>query len=91
MDPGPSCRDTTLDTTTDNIGWSSLPVGKNVATRFLRINRIPNVCSNSSRHAAKMSRPLGVVTKRNRARSPAHKEFIEALKREHTKQAAMAA
>jgi DNA-binding transcriptional LysR family regulator len=29
---------------------------------------------------AKMSRPLGVVTKRNRARSPAHKEFVAALK-----------
>ena len=29
----------------------------------------------------KMSRPLGVVTKRNRARSPAHKEFIDALKK----------
>jgi DNA-binding transcriptional LysR family regulator len=28
----------------------------------------------------KMSRPLGVLTKRNRARSPAHKEFVEALK-----------
>lgn len=28
----------------------------------------------------KMSRPLGVVTKRNRARSPAHKEFVAALK-----------
>jgi DNA-binding transcriptional LysR family regulator len=28
----------------------------------------------------KMSRPLGVITKRNRARSPAHKEFVEALK-----------
>ncbi|MDX6368382.1 MAG: hypothetical protein QOK30_3458, partial [Nocardioidaceae bacterium] len=46
MDPGPCCRDTTLDATTDNIGWSGLPVGKNVATRVLRINRIPNVCSN---------------------------------------------
>jgi len=30
----------------------------------------------------KMSRPLGVLTKRNRARSPAHKEFVIALKRE---------
>jgi DNA-binding transcriptional LysR family regulator len=29
----------------------------------------------------KMSRPLGVLTKRNRARSPAHKEFVAALKR----------
>jgi DNA-binding transcriptional LysR family regulator len=28
----------------------------------------------------KMSRPLGVITKRNRARSPAQKEFVEALK-----------
>ncbi len=27
-----------------------------------------------------MSRPLGVLTRRNRARSPAHKEFVEALK-----------
>ena len=27
-----------------------------------------------------MSRPLGVITKRNRARSPAHKEFVVALK-----------
>jgi DNA-binding transcriptional LysR family regulator len=30
----------------------------------------------------KMSRPLGILTKRNRARSPAHKEFVAALKRE---------
>jgi len=30
----------------------------------------------------KMSRPLGVLTKRNRARSPAHKEFVAALKRD---------
>jgi DNA-binding transcriptional LysR family regulator len=30
----------------------------------------------------RMSRPLGVLTKRNRARSPAHKEFVLALKRE---------
>ena len=29
----------------------------------------------------KMSRPLGVLTKRNRARSPAHKEFVDALKK----------
>jgi DNA-binding transcriptional LysR family regulator len=28
----------------------------------------------------KMSRPLGVLTKRNRARSPAHKEFVAALR-----------
>lgn len=28
----------------------------------------------------KMSRPLGVLTKRSRNRSPAHKEFVEALK-----------
>jgi DNA-binding transcriptional LysR family regulator len=28
----------------------------------------------------KMSRPLGILTKRNRARSPAHKEFVAALK-----------
>ena len=28
----------------------------------------------------KISRPLGIVSKRNRARSPAHKEFVEALK-----------
>ena len=28
----------------------------------------------------RMSRPLGVLTKRNRARSPAHKEFVDALK-----------
>ena len=28
----------------------------------------------------KMSRPLGVLTRRNRNRSPAHKEFVEALK-----------
>ncbi len=39
----------------------------------------------------KMSRPLGVVTKRNRARSPAHKEFIEALKKEQGKLVAVAA
>lgn len=31
---------------------------------------------------AKMSRPLGVITKRNRARSPAHKEFVDALRAE---------
>ena len=30
--------------------------------------------------APQMSRPLGVVTKRNRARSPAHKEFLAALR-----------
>jgi len=30
----------------------------------------------------KMSRPLGVLTKRNRARSPAQKEFVAALKRD---------
>jgi DNA-binding transcriptional LysR family regulator len=30
----------------------------------------------------KMSRPLGILTKRNRARSPAHKEFVTALKRD---------
>jgi DNA-binding transcriptional LysR family regulator len=30
----------------------------------------------------KMVRPLGVITRRNRARSPAHKEFISALKRD---------
>jgi DNA-binding transcriptional LysR family regulator len=30
----------------------------------------------------KMSRPLGILTKRNRARSPAHKEFVAALKRD---------
>jgi len=30
----------------------------------------------------KMSRPLGVLTKRNRPRSPAHKEFVSALKHE---------
>jgi len=29
----------------------------------------------------KISRPLGVVSKRNRARSPAHQEFVEALKK----------
>ena len=29
----------------------------------------------------KMSRPLGILTKRNRARSPAHKEFVAALKK----------
>ena len=29
----------------------------------------------------KISRPLGAITKRNRARSPAQKEFVEALKR----------
>lgn len=29
---------------------------------------------------SRMSRPLGVLTKRNRPRSPAHKEFVEALK-----------
>jgi DNA-binding transcriptional LysR family regulator len=28
----------------------------------------------------RLSRPLGVLTKRNRTRSPAHKEFVEALK-----------
>lgn len=28
----------------------------------------------------KMSRPLGVLTRRNRNRSPAHKEFVDALK-----------
>jgi hypothetical protein len=28
-----------------------------------------------------MSRPLGILTKRNRARSPAHKEFVAALKK----------
>ena len=28
-----------------------------------------------------MSRPLGVLTKRNRPRSPAHKEFVEALRK----------
>ncbi len=27
-----------------------------------------------------MARPLGVITKRNRARSPAHKEFVAALR-----------
>ena len=30
----------------------------------------------------RMSRPLGILTKRNRARSPAHKEFVTALKRD---------
>lgn len=29
---------------------------------------------------AELSRPLGVITKRNRARSPAHKEFVTALR-----------
>jgi len=29
---------------------------------------------------ADLSRPLGVITKRNRARSPAHKEFVAALR-----------
>ena len=29
---------------------------------------------------AALSRPLGVITKRNRARSPAHKEFVAALR-----------
>jgi DNA-binding transcriptional LysR family regulator len=31
----------------------------------------------------RMSRPLGVLTKRNRARSPAHKEFVALLKRDY--------